>query len=184
MPNVETSAAAKRKPGRPKKAVAKRSGAPVKPGRKKGSAPFDVKALRSKLGASRNALAKLLGVSAGSILNWELRATTITAKNVAKLEALAARAAKGQVTLPERKKGGRPRKTATLGLPVPHPGRPPKVRVEGSPENVLYANVVEVTQATDGNALIRLALVVPGEPGARAVADVVVPGNVLATLRR
>src|SRR5581483_6690812 len=78
----------------------------------KATETFDVKALRTKLGASRQALAKLVGVSAASILNWE-SGKPIVEKNVARLRDLASRAEKGEVSLPPRKRGGRPKKASS-----------------------------------------------------------------------
>ena len=90
---------------------------------------FDVKALRTRLGASREVLAKLIGVSAGSIQNWERDGSTIREKNLAKLEALAAKGEKGELVLPARKKGGRPKKATSAPKTVAKRG---KGRASGS----------------------------------------------------
>ena len=182
-----------KKAGRSKKAVAskmiaapKRAKAAKKPDRPK-TAPsaerksvrsFNVRALRTKLGASREALAKLLGVSAQSVLNWE-SGKSITAKNVARLRELTGRVASGKVTLPERRPRGRPRKA--VGSPR-RAGRPRSAPVATTNEVApVYANVVSVVKGKP-DALVRFALAVPGERRARAVVEVVVPAAVLASL--
>lgn len=131
---------------------------------------FDVKALRTKLGTSREAFAKLLGVSAGSVQNWE-SGRPIREKNLAGLRVLAKKSASGEVQLPERKMLGRPKKaTATRTRATSVAGTVP----------LLYANVVTVTKG-QREALLRFALSLPGER-ARAVADVVVPVGTLDEL--
>ena len=63
-----------------------------------------------------------------------------------------------------------------------------QITLRGNPINtvgelpVVYANVVSVTR-DGGRARIRFGFQVPGEKGARAVADVVVAGEVLGQLR-
>jgi hypothetical protein len=163
-------------------------------GKRRGSsgASFDVLALRQALGrphglkaASRSMLAELIGASEGSVLNWE-KGKPPTEKYASKLRELSDQAKKGTVTLPHRNRGGRrpSGKTAravAAGTPRGRPGRPRKIALTGS-SVVLYANHVSVdTGSTD--ALVRFALVLPGQAGARAVADVMVPRDVLSTLR-
>ena len=158
-------AAGKRPVGRPKMAVtaSKRGG------------KFDVKALRSRLGLSRNALAKLLGVSAGSVFNWE-RGKSITTGNVEKLRSLQSRAESGQMKLPERRKPGRPKKAASQSAVR---GRGRSARIDGSAP-IVYANVASLVRRGD-ETLVRFGLRVPGG-GARAVAEVVMPADVFASL--
>jgi DNA-binding transcriptional regulator YiaG len=157
-----------KKPGRPKEAASAKA---------KTAPRFDVRALRTRLGASREVFAKLLGVSAGSILNWE-QTKPITAKNVARLQELAAKAETGQVTLPERKTAGRPRKGAAASSSAA--GGRAAVAITGEVAT-LYSNTLQVTRG-ELDARITFGLEVPGE-GARAVVDVIVPASVIAGLR-
>jgi DNA-binding transcriptional regulator YiaG len=159
----KVSVPATAKGGRPRGS----SRAPKRAAGRPGPAPrgsFDVKSLRAKLGASRATLAKLLGVSAGSILNWE-SGKAITAKNVARLRGLERKAASGEVALPERRAAGRPRTTGGRAAAL----------VGSAP--LTYANVVSVVRS-GGETLVRFGLRVPGG-GVRAVADVVVPSGAL-----
>jgi len=192
---------APRKLGRPKKAAvskkraapkrataAKKVGRPMKaPSVALKNAPsFNVKALRSKLGASRAALAKALGVSAQSVLNWE-NGKPITAKNVVRLRDLEGRAASGNVKLAERRRRGRPRKALGSTRAVGSTKATTERRVRSAPVATtghvapVYANVVSVVKG-DPDALIRFALALPGERGARTVMHVVVPADRLASL--
>ncbi len=80
---------------------------------KKSAKAFDVLALREKLGGasgkaiSRAAMAKLLGVSPGSIYNWEKASNTPTAKAVAALKALSDRFDRGEVKIAGDVRAGR-----------------------------------------------------------------------------
>lgn len=183
--------APRKKGGRPKKAVPKKAAVAKtskgRPGRpKRGArtgATVDVKALRTRLGASREVMAKLLGVSPGSILNWETPGKTVmTEKNLTKLRDLAAKAEAGQVALPERRKGGRPRKAVAAGAVVKRgPGRPRKATAITGAGPLLFANVASVQRGAR-ESLIRFAVLLPGDKAARAVADVVVTPEALAQL--
>jgi DNA-binding transcriptional regulator YiaG len=172
---------APKKGGRPRNTAAKDGAAkPVKATkatRPRTARTIDVAALRARLGLSQGAFAKRLGVSAGSILNWERHGTTITKKNVKKLRALAKEAAAGvEKTVAEK---GRP-KTAQQPAPKPERRGPAVVFVgEVAP---IYANVATISRGKH-DARITLGLELAGENGARVVADVVVPLDLLASLR-
>src|SRR5579871_1425414 len=129
---------------------------------------IDVAALRKRLGLSRLALAKKLGSSPTSVLNWET-GTVPAGKYAAKLRALASgKGAKPGKVAVERRAPGRPR---TRAVPI----------VDSVP--IVYANVVKVTREGE-HARIRFGLAVPGEKGARCVADVVVTGEAMGRIAR
>lgn len=185
----EDSLPPRKKPGRPKKGTSSpsagkatsKTAARVTRVRSRGSS--DVRALRTRLGASREVFAKLLGVSPGSVLNWETPGKAMTAKNVAKLEELAAKADQGQVKLPAPKPRGRPPVAGATseGAGAHGKGRATKASISGSLP-ATYANVVDVTRG-DREALIRFALAVPGANGARVVSEMLVPIEALASFR-
>ncbi len=159
------------RPGRPRG-----PGRPKKPGRPRGAGrrssavrgAFDVKALRTRLGASRDAFAKMLGVSPGSVFNWE-NGKPITARNLAAVKALA---------------GGAPSAPVAAAPSAPlvrrgRPGRPVSIKGEGP---LICATVVQVSRE-GGQALLRFGARVPGG-GVRAVAEVVLPVEALDALGR
>lgn len=95
------------------------------------NASFDVKALRTKMGAGRPAFAKLVGVSAASILNWE-SGKSIKPGTVAKLKDLEKKFDAGEVKVPESRRGRKPgtkvaTKKAVSAASGKRRGRPPKV---------------------------------------------------------
>jgi len=154
---------------------------------------FDVKGLRAALGkpygkpASRSMLAEMIGASEGSILNWETGKPP-TEKFAALLRDLADRAKRGPVDLPARKRGGRrpgrPARASNNGAAPAargRGGRPRKIVATGAAP-VLYANHVSV-DAGAVDALVRFALVLPGQAGARVVAEVMIPRDELPRLR-
>jgi hypothetical protein len=162
-----------------------------RPGRPPNEGPsYDVLALRKKIGKlngvpqiSRDTLAKLLEAAVGSIVNWE-RGMAPRTSYLVKLRDLQRQAEAGtlKITVPRR---GRQPSAAKRG-----PGRPPRtasaVALGREPSNVvpvLYANHARVEKDSRG-ARIRFALVLPGGRGdARAVADLVVPLEVIASLQ-
>jgi transcriptional regulator with XRE-family HTH domain len=142
-----------------------------------------VKGLRTKLGASREVFAKLLGVSDGSILNWETPGrVTITLKNLTKLRELAKRANDGDVKLTERKRGGTPKKAVAANLGASERGRPASVAIFGEVP-ILYANLVTVERG-EHDARIRFGLSMPDGGTAWAVVDVVMLHGPLALFAR
>jgi hypothetical protein len=123
-------------------------------------------------------LAKLLGASPGSIYNWE-HGTKPNAKFLVDLRRLAREATDGKVAAPAARVGRAPRAAAATPASTGRRGRPPAIHGDAAP---LYANRV-VIQQEGGEARIRFGWIVPGASGARAVADIVVPRDVLARLR-
>jgi hypothetical protein len=149
-------------------------------------ANYDVLALRKKIGQthgvsqiSREVLANLLGCAVGSIVNWE-QGMTPRSSYVVKLRELESQNAAGELhlTLP---RGGRV--PGPSGRATGVPGR--RGTFGGEPSNlvpVVYANQARVDHGAN-EARIRFTLVLPGAREARAVADVVVPSDVISLLR-
>jgi DNA-binding transcriptional regulator YiaG len=163
-----------KKGGRPKKAGARKQ---ARTSRTTAAAPVNVKSLRASLGASRDAFAKLLGVSPGSILNWESGRSKLTEKNAAKLADLAARAKAGEIASLSKRKG-RPPKGASRTAAVASSRR--AAAITGACP-LLYANAVAI-EAGRRDARIRFALELPrGEW--RAIVDVMVPSDVLGEIQ-
>ncbi len=264
---VKAKKASKAKARKARRRPAKKAAAPRprKPSPKAGrGGTLDVLALRKKLGLSRAALGKLLGVHENSISNWELRGTKITEKNAAKLREIAGQAASGKLATEKPKKAAAPRKAAVaprkastpskngkgptasidvaairakLGIsrvgfaklvgavpesvrlwesgrpasekfvaklrelaaqgakaPAPAsvrtamaprrgrpPGRPARSTEVVGEAPVVYADVMSVVRSGE-TARIKFGIIVPGEKGARAVADLVVPSAILGTV--
>jgi hypothetical protein len=168
----------------------------AKRGRKKATGsngaekPYDVLGLRKAIGAlygrklaSRGVLAKLLDAAEGSILNWE-HGKVPGAKYRAKLADLEAQASSGTLVVPIPRKGGRPRKNAAPTAIAPtRAGRATSISSILGDVPRVYANHVTVEQGAL-DARVRFNLVLPGEQGARAVADVIVPRELISQLGR
>ncbi len=139
---------------------------------KTASGSIDVAALRAGLGISRARFARLLGAVPESVRLWE-HGRPPSEKFVPKLRSLAAQGAKA------------PALTGTA-TQAPKRGRPPGRLARSAPivgeVPVVYADVVGVVRSGESTR-IRFGLTVPGEKGARVVADVVVTGQALGRLK-
>jgi hypothetical protein len=152
--------------------------------------PYDVLGLRKAVGAlygrklaSRGVLAKLLDAAEGSILNWE-HGKIPGKKYQAKLADVERQAAAGTLVVPIPRKGGRPRKNAAPARIAPaRAGRAASISSILGEVPRVYANHVTIEQGSH-DARVRFNLVLPGELAARAVADVIVPCELLSTLGR
>jgi DNA-binding transcriptional regulator YiaG len=139
---------------------------------------FDVLALRKKLGGakgkrvSRAAMAKLLGVSPGSIYNWEKGSNAPTSKAVAALNALSERVDRGELKVAGRAPGAREPRRGTAKT-----SRRASNGLEGP---TYYANDVVVSRGeSEGCLRFRLQL----EGASVAVCNVLLPLGAFDTLR-
>ena len=171
-------------------ATAKKAGKPGKrkPGRPPNVGPkYDVLGLRKRIGQthgvkqiSREVLAKEIGAAVGSIVNWE-RGMIPRASYVDKLKELDALNAAGKLRLTIPKRGRIPHAVRGTARPAAA-GRTRSYG--GEPSNaipVVYANQARLDRGAS-ESRIRFTLVLPGAREARAVADVVVPNELISHL--
>lgn len=180
--------AKRRAPGRPAGRGRGRRGRP----RNDGPA-YDVLGLRKKIGAahgvaqvSRETLAKLLGAAVGSIVNWE-RGMAPRPQYLEKLRDIEKQVAAGSLHINLPRRGRQPRGGAAASAPSASAagasrGRRAAALAASGTAPVIYANQVVVESGTH-DARIRFALVMPGQRDVRAVADVIVPREVIDSLR-
>jgi len=142
----------------------------------------EIMELRQKLGAvagkkkvSREGLAKLLGVSPGTVRNWEVGGA-ISARMDERLRELMAKIERGNVEVPKPSEAPqRPKKTmATTALAKGDGMSPPK----HGERLVFYANEVKVIGGLH-DVRIRFSLVLPGEWSPTTVHEVVVPREIM-----
>jgi hypothetical protein len=180
---------ARKKKGASRKAAGKPG--KRKPGRPPNVGPkYDVAGLRKRIGKthgvaqiSREVLANLIGAAVGSIVNWE-RGMIPRASYVTKLKDLDRQNSAGQLHLTLPKRGRIP----GSGKGAPRPAAAPRTRAvfSGNPTNsvtVVYANQAQLDRGVS-ESRIRFTLVLPGAREARAVADVVVPNEVISSFRQ
>jgi hypothetical protein len=182
---------------RKKKGAASARKAAGKPGKRKPGRPpnvgpkYDVLGLRKRIGKthgvaqiSREVLANLIGAAVGSIVNWE-RGMIPRASYVTKLKDLDRQNASGELRLTLPKRGRVP--GSGKGAPRAAAAAPRTRSVfSGEPSNsiaVVYANQARLDRGVS-ESRIRFTLVLPGAREARAVADVVVPNEVISSFRQ
>ena len=170
----------------------KKSSAPTKrrAGRPKNEGPaYDVAGLRRKIGAkhgvaqiSREVLSKLIGAAVGSIVNWEAGMVP-SSRYVEQLKELERTNAAGKLKLELPRRGRKPKAASPAHNGAQSGGaRPGRWSEPSNAVSVVYANQVQVDRGSGGTR-IRFALSMPGSREVRAVADVVVPDDVMASLQ-
>jgi DNA-binding transcriptional regulator YiaG len=147
---------------------------------------FDVLALRKKLGGatgravSRAAVAKLLGVSPGSIYNWEKGSNTPTVKAVSALKDLSERVDRGEVKIAGSTGAAREQRGANSKTARRAPTPSASNATNGLEGPTFYANDFMVSRGeSEGCLRFRLRL----EGTSVAVCNVLFPLGVFDALR-